>query len=80
MWGLGRRRVFLVAFGNDGRAVEPVSAPKRRICRNGCGDAWGKVRGMLQRAIDSAVLGVFAIVYSCAVLLLKFRKGKQKMR
>lgn len=33
---------------------------------------------MLQRALDSAVLGAFSILYSCAVLLLKFRTGKAR--
>jgi hypothetical protein len=28
---------------------------------------------MLQRVADSVVLGVFSIVYSCAVFVLKFR-------
>lgn len=31
---------------------------------------------MMQRALDAAVLGVFALLYSCAVLLLKLRPRK----
>lgn len=31
---------------------------------------------MIQRAMDSAVLGIFSILYSCAVFLLKFRTKK----
>jgi len=32
---------------------------------------------MLQRIVDSAVLGVFSMLYSCAVMLLKLRAGKR---
>lgn len=34
---------------------------------------------MFERAIDSAVLAVFSILYACAVLLLKFRTPKSQL-
>lgn len=33
----------------------------------------GTSRPMLRRFIDSAVLGAFSMLYSCAVMLLKLR-------
>lgn len=35
---------------------------------------------MLQRVIDSLVLGGFSILYSCAVILLKFRTRKPQLQ
>ena len=41
------------------------------------GEVHGKGKStivMFERVIDSAVLRLFSILYSCAVLLLKFRR------
>jgi hypothetical protein len=34
---------------------------------------------MIERVIDAAVLGIFAFLYSCAVLLLKLRPRKSEL-